>query len=112
MLTREAVALYLQKTAPNGLVLLHISNRYLELEPVVANLVADTGLGALIQDYDPDPEDSQTGGSASTWVALAHDPNGLGLLALDDRWRALEPNPALGVWTDDYSNILRILRLK
>ncbi len=112
MLTREAVALYLRKTAPGGIVLLHISNRYLRLEPVVANIVADAGLGALIQDYDPSTEDSQTGASSSTWVAVARDPDDLESLELDDRWQYPAPDPAVGIWTDDYSNIFRTLRLR
>ena len=110
MLTREALALYMRKLTPGGLALLHISNRYLELEPVVANLVDDAGLDALIQEHDPDDDDeSPAGGSASTWVVVAREPNDLDILASDSRWRELEPDPAVGVWTDDYSDIFRIL---
>ena len=110
LLTREALALYMRKLAPGGIALLHISNRYLELEPVVANLVDDAGLDALIQEHDPDDDDeSPAGGSASTWVAVAREPNDLDMLTSDSRWRELEPDPAVGVWTDDYSNIFRIL---
>ena len=109
MLTREALALYVRKLAPGGIALLHISNRYLDLEPVVANLAEDADLPALIQDYDPTQEDLQMGGSASTWAAVARDLSDLGPLAWDDRWRTLEPDPAVGVWTDDYSNIFRTL---
>ena len=112
MLTREAVALYLQKSAPGGVILLHISNRYLKLEPVVANIASDAGLAVLIQDYDPDTEDYQAGGSSSTWVAVARDPNDFESLHLDERWQYPASDPAVGVWTDDYSNILRTLRLK
>jgi len=112
MLTREAVALYLQKSAPGGVILLHISNRYLNLEPVVANIASDAGLAVLIQDYDPDTEDYQAGGSSSTWVAVARDPNDFESLHLDERWQYPASDPAVGVWTDDYSNILRTLRLK
>jgi len=112
MLTREAVTLYLQKVAPGGIVLLHISNRYLKLEPVVANIVAATGVAALIQDYDPDTEDSRAGGSSSTWVAVARDLDDFRPLELDERWRDLEPDLMIGVWTDDYSNLFRTLRLR
>jgi hypothetical protein len=110
LLTREALALYMRKLAPGGIALLHISNRYLNLEPVVANLVIDAGLADLIREHDPDEdEDSPAGGSASTWVAVARDPNDLAVLDPYDGWRAPEPDPAVGVWTDDYSDIFRTL---
>ena len=109
MLTREALALYMRKLVPGGITLLHISNRYLDLEPVVANLVNDAGLAALIREHDPSDDESLAGASASTWVAVASDPNDLGSLESDDRWRAPEPNPTVGVWTDDYSNVFRIM---
>jgi SAM-dependent methyltransferase len=109
MLTREALALYLRKLAPGGIAMLHISNRYLRLEPVVANLVADAGVSARLETYDPDPNDSALGASRSSWVAVARAAADLEFLNGDDRWGELEPEPAAGVWTDDYSNIFRIL---
>lgn len=109
MLTREALALYMRKLAPTGIVMLHISNRYLDLEPVVANLVQDAGLAGLIEEHDPSDRESQAGVSASTWVAVAHVPADLELLDPCDGWRSLGGDPAVGVWTDDYSNIFQIL---
>ena len=110
LLTREALALYMRKLAPGGIALLHISNRYLELEPVVANLVEDAGLAGVIQEHDPDDdEESPPGGSGSTWVAVAREPNDLDVLAPYESWRAPKPDPVVGVWTDDYSNVFRTL---
>ncbi len=109
MLTREALALYMQKLAPGGLAMLHISNRYLHLDPVVANLVEDAGLAGLIQEHDPSDDESHAGASASTWAAVARDPNDLRLLDSYDCWSALEPDPIVRVWTDDYSNVFRIV---
>jgi hypothetical protein len=109
LLTREALALYMQKLAPGGIVLLHISNRYLELEPVVANLVEDAGLAGLIQEHRPSEDESYLGGSSSTWVAVAREPDDLGLLDSCEKWRLPETDPAVGVWTDDYSNVFRTL---
>ncbi|MEN6577162.1 MAG: fused MFS/spermidine synthase [Phycisphaerales bacterium] len=109
MLTREALALYIRKLAPGGIAMLHISNRYLNLEPVVANLVEDAGLAGLIQEHDPSDSESLAGASASTWVAVARDPADLGLLDSYDGWYSLRGDPAVGVWTDDYSNVFRIL---
>ncbi len=108
LMTREALAIYMRKLAPGGIVMFHISNRYVDLEPVLANLTADAGLAALVEDYEPDDE---SGGHnwRSTWAAVARDSSDLGMLDEADGWRALEPNPAVGLWTDDYSNIFRTL---
>jgi len=110
LLTREALAIYLQKLAPGGVVLFHISNRYVQLEPVVANLALDAGAAALIEEYEPTSEDEATvGASSSTWVAVARRSADLGSLTTDDRWRPPNPDARVGVWTDDYSDIFRTL---
>jgi predicted membrane-bound spermidine synthase len=110
LLTREALAIYLRKLAPGGIILYHISNRYLLLEPVVANLALDAGAAALIEDYEPTSEDEATvGASASTWVAVARNSTDLGSLTADSRWQPPDTDARLGVWTDDYSDIFRTL---
>jgi len=110
LMTREALAIYLQKLAPGGIVLFHISNRYLHLEPVVANLALDAGAAALIQDYEPTSEDeAAVGASSSTWVAVARNSTDLGSLTTNDRWRPPDPDAHIGLWTDDYSDIFRTL---
>ncbi len=110
LLTREALAIYLQKLAPGGIILFHISNRYVQLEPVVANLALDAGAAALIEEYEPTSEDEATvGASSSTWVAVARRSADLGSLATDDRWRPPLADARIGVWTDDYSDIFRTL---
>jgi len=109
MLTREALALYMQKLTPRGMALLHISNRYLDLKPVAANLVEDANLAGLIQEHYPSDDESLAGASASSWVTVARHPSDLALLDSYDGWYPLEGDPAAGVWTDDYSNVFRIL---
>jgi len=110
LLTREALAIYLRKLVPGGIAVFHISNQYVRLEPVVANLVADAGLSALIQDYEPDSEDTtEVERLSSTWVVVARNDADLACLEGDDRWRPLEPDARVGIWTDDYSNLFKIL---
>jgi len=109
LLTREAIALYMRKLAPGGIALLHISNRYLDLEPVVANLVEDAGLTGMIQEHRLNETQRRAGGSSSTWAVVARDANDLDLLDPCDGWRAPRTDPAVGVWTDDYSNVFRTL---
>ncbi|MBN1508097.1 MAG: fused MFS/spermidine synthase [Sedimentisphaerales bacterium] len=108
MLTREALALYMRKLAPGGLVLFHISNRYVNLEPVLANLTMDAGLAALVEDYEPSAE-AGVYGWRSSWVAVARDAGDLALLNEEDGWRPLKPDVSVGLWTDDYSNLFRTL---
>ena len=110
LLTREALQLYLDMLAPGGVLVLHISNRYLDLEPVVANLAEDAALGGrLIGD---DESEEIAGANRSTWVVLAPTAEALGGLVKDEHWSAegLEPDPRVGVWTDDFHNLLSVLK--
>lgn len=110
LLTREAIRLYLEMLAPRGILALHISNRYLRLEPVVANLAEDAGLGGrLIQEGDTG---EIKGATEATWVLLARTPEDFGGLATDARWTAvkLETEPRVGTWTDDFHNLLSVFK--
>ncbi|MGA2802650.1 MAG: fused MFS/spermidine synthase [Verrucomicrobiota bacterium] len=106
LLNREAMDLYLSKLSPNGLLLFHISSRFLNLRPVIGNLAAHFQLQAIV---NADDEPATPGGKLpSCWVALARRPEDLGLLRDDPRWLPLPPEPGMRLWTDDYSNILSI----
>jgi hypothetical protein len=108
LMTREALRLYLDMLTPQGLVAVHISNRYLRLEPVVAALADDARVVTLLMD---DSATEAEGGLSSTWVTLARTPEALGDLADDERWRArLERDPKVGVWTDDFHNLLSVFK--
>ncbi len=108
LLTREAVELYLTRLRQDGLLVFHISNRYLDLAPVVANIAEDVGLEGLIQ-QDPG-NDAATGKFASTWVVLSRDAERLEGLAADQRWQELqERRTGQRAWTDDFSNVLGAL---
>jgi hypothetical protein len=108
LLTREAFRLYFEMLNTRGLLVLHLSNRYLSLEPVVANLAEDAELGGRLLRHDPSPE--AEGATASTWAVLARTPEAFGNLTKDEGWTAatLEPNPRVGVWTDDFHNLLAV----
>jgi len=107
LLTREALALYFRRLADHGVLGVHISNRHLDLEPVLGNLAADADLAARVCD-DRD-EDRKDGKYASTWVALAHRDEDLGRLTHDSRWRPLATRPGDRLWTDNYSNVVDVL---
>ncbi len=153
LLTREALKVYLDNLDEPGVLAIHISNRYLNLEPVLANLAEEQGLAAYMQ---TDFESGIPGKTASHWVVLARhesdldrlvhagrweawkaeqqwgaaeealgalaafpDPVGIARLqalrclwVLEHReapWRPVKVEPRVGIWTDDYSNLLRVV---
>jgi spermidine synthase len=108
LLTREAVALYLSKLAPGGLIAFHVSNRYFDLEPVVGRVARSLGLTGLYQAHVPPRAARESGAAASQWVVVARDPANLAPLLRSGRWRALGSGGQL--WTDDYSNVLGAMR--
>ena len=112
LLTREALRLYLDMLIPGGVIAFHVSNRYLDLEPVLGNLAEDADLGGRLLQQDDSPEEE--GASASTWVLLANTRRALGALVHDDRWKAtpLAGDARVGVWTDDFHNLRAVFRWK
>ena len=107
LLTREAFALYFQKLAPHGMVAIHISNRYLRLEPVVAMLAKDARVVAMVNN---DGADNNTGKFASSWTLLARDTSDYGKLTSNQAWKKMEAFSWMPVWTDDFSSILSVLQ--
>ena len=107
LLTREALRLYFDMLKVGGLLALHLSNRYLSLEPVVANLAEDAQLEGVIWSDEAPATD---GATSSTWAVLARTREALGNMARDEKWNAekLEVDPRVGVWTDDFHNLLRV----
>jgi spermidine synthase len=106
LLTREAVGVYLSKLANGGLLAFHISNRHLDLSPVLGSIAKSYGLTALIM---RDGRVVAEGKDASIWVVLARSPEDLKPLTVNDRWETLEPPDNFRVWTDDFSNIFSVL---
>ena len=114
LLTREAVALYMDKLAEDGLLAMHISNRFLDLKPVVARIVAQAGY-AVLRGYRDEEEidpDTDPAGSASDWVLIARHQATLDGLALGEVWQPLDTPAAGRVWSDDFSNLLEVIRWK
>ena len=110
LLTREAFRLYLSRLKATGVIAVHVSNRYLRLEPVIGAMAEGEGLHALVnQDLRITAEDRKKGRLPSSWIMLARDRSAL--VALEGRpgWRSAVVNPAIGYWSDDYSNILQVL---
>lgn len=110
LITREALALYFRKLAPDGVLAFHISNRYISLETVLGNLARDARLSCWLGDLDAPLADGIEEANASQWVALARTPEDLGGVATEGRWRRCKTGPPSHTWTDDYSNLISLLR--
>ena len=104
LLTTEAMDLYVSKMAEDGMIAFHISNRYLNLEPLLSGLSKRAGLTGFIR---RDTDRSQPSKYPSVWVVMARNDAALGSIADDSRWTRLQGDI---VWTDDFSNILSLLK--
>lgn len=108
LLTAESADLYAKRLAPRGLLLLHISNRVLDLEPVARGIARHLGWSAL---QVVSEDHAATGERAATWVAMTPDPllfSRTGLAAQATGWT--EPSRTPLVWTDDFASLWHVLR--
>jgi len=112
LITREAIALYVRKLSPQGVLAFHITNRSFDIQPVLADLAADARLVCLIRRDDPIPEREMSAGILpSTWLVMARTPQSVSRLGDDPRWQTIGGVPGQRIWTDDYSSLLTVLRL-
>lgn len=111
LMTAQAFATYGRVLAPDGMLLVHISNRYLDLEPVVAAAARAGGWHAALLDYQPGTlEERAEFAHASSWIALSRDETKLAALAgRGGRWRPLQARPGFREWTDDFASILPLV---
>ena len=100
LMTREALAVYMAHLAPGGVVAFHVSNRYLDLPPVVAQLAADQGLAAW-QIEDNPTEDHL---SFTDWIVVGREiPEAL-------QQTGWAPEAGTSLWTDSYNNLFKVLK--
>lgn len=106
LLTREAVDLYMDKVAQGGMLVFHLSNRYMELQSVIAAIARERGLHALFHKEQPRSEiDLENFIVLGRAVALVRDPADFGTLASNPAWKPAEAGETIA-WSDEYSNIL------
>jgi hypothetical protein len=108
LLTREALDLYRSRISENGLIAWHISNKYLDLRPVLAGLAGDAGLVALI-DADVRVAATPGGRSPSVWVVMTSDAAATRSLGRGTQWHPLSSGRAPVRWTDDFSSMASLL---
>ena len=110
LITQQALQLYLDKITDGGLIISHISNLYLDLTPVVANLAQDLGLVCFLKnDVFLSEQERLLGKEPSQWAVMARHLEDLGDLIDNPGWQRLEGSSG-PVWTDSYSSIFRILK--
>ncbi len=110
LLTKEAVATYLDRLQPDGLIALHISNRHIALRPVLARLARDHGLVAFGR-VDPvsRSDEVEHGYSTSDWVVMARGLEAIDTLVVPQHWVRVIPDWA-PAWSDDFSNVWTALK--
>jgi spermidine synthase len=109
LLTREALDLYRTKVTSDGIIAWHISNRYLDLRSVLLGLANDAGLVAVIRDEFGVPS-TDAGRLPSTWVVMTQSTQTAASVGEDARWIRLTTSRRPTLWTDDFSNVLSVLR--
>jgi hypothetical protein len=113
LLTREAIQLYLSKLDENGILFFHISNRYMDLVPVLDRLGSSLSLVALVRDdVDATSAEQEDGKTPSRWVIMSRRRGVVAEFLSDPSWKLLDGRSAGDLWTDDYSNILRVIHWK
>jgi spermidine synthase len=107
LITLDAVRLYLAKLAPGGVLVLNISNRHLDLEPVVGAIARAAGLVARTRsDNEISAAERLAGKVESQWVVMARRAENLGALLEEPQWRAPVTPPDLAPWTDNFASLL------
>ncbi|OAN60255.1 hypothetical protein A7X12_02555 [Sphingomonas sp. TDK1] len=111
LMTAEAFEAYGRVVAPEGLLLVHISNRFLALGPVVAGAAKATGWQGLRLVHVPGALERADEGTTSDWIALSRSPRALAALKVrDPEWRPLAAQPGFAGWTDDHASLVPVLR--
>jgi spermidine synthase len=106
LLTREALDIYLRHMKPNGVMAFHVTNRYLNLAPVVKQLADQAGLHSVL--VSDEPEEYWL--SRTDYVLVARDPKLLQQPKIAARAREITPIPGLKLWTDSYNNLFKVLK--
>jgi SAM-dependent methyltransferase len=106
LITDEAVTEYRRHMKPDGVIAFHISNRFLDLKPVLLAIARKQGL-ELAYLHEPDED----GGTTSDWVLLTRDRAFLALPSIAQIAEPVQPRPGFAPWTDDYSSLVEVVRL-
>ncbi len=110
LMTVEAFQLYRRKLKPNGLLAVHISNRYLDLEPLVAAAAEELGLKALYcEESGKEIIVNERGRELANWCVVG--PKSMDCTGFDKsgRWEPAKKRPGIRAWTDEFSSLLPLM---
>jgi len=107
LLTAEAMDVYWRRLQPDGLLVMHISNTVLDLEPAVQKLAENAGLSTVMVHAGADPSIQRI---ESKWALIAKTPERLRSASLEKLGRKLNTRPGQRLWTDDFSNLFELVR--
>ena len=111
LMTREAIQLYFSKLADDGLLVLHVSNRCFNLEPILGKIADHEGVVCRINaDGEIPPLQAREGRYSSIWIVMARRPEHVAGRLDNPHWQAVPGYDDAPMWTDDYSSILSVLR--
>ena len=111
LLTAEALEVYARHLKPNGVLLFHTTNRYLELAPVVRMVAENRGMSAALIEHEPtSAEEDNELLSNSDWVVVARDQTVMQMKEIATRIKEITLPRGATVWTDDYNNLFRVLK--
>ena len=111
LMTREALALYERKLAPGGSIAFHVSNRYLNLEPVLVELARDARMAGIVgADASFTQQHTMAFKMNSKWIVLSRNAKDHADLVRKPGWRVLAPKSDVALWTDDFSNVFSVFR--
>ena len=100
--------MYLRHMQQDGIVAFHVTNRYLDLPPVVQMIADAHGIPATLISHDPDEKDERY--SRTDWVLITRDQAFLAGDAVKRAASEIKVPAGLSLWTDDFNNLLRILK--
>ncbi|MFZ5523637.1 MAG: fused MFS/spermidine synthase [Pseudomonadota bacterium] len=107
LVTREALAVYLNNINPDGAVAFHVTSRYLSLAPVIKQLADEAGYEAVLV---ADRSDDNPYASHSDWVIVTRNRDFLADPEVMKKRVAIKPIAGMKIWTDDFSNLFQILK--
>jgi hypothetical protein len=106
LITSEALAIYEKHVKPDGIIAFHVTNRFLDLVPVVKRLADAHGLATV---WVRDEGDASLA-SSSDWVLLSRDPEALARPRIDEAATEITEQPDWRLWTDDFNNLVQVLK--
>jgi SAM-dependent methyltransferase len=108
LITLEALQAYERHMQPDGIVAFHVSNRFLELKPVVQQIAEARGFKvAWIEEVD---EDDEVDSTATDWILLSKDAKTLSAEPIAAVAKPIDGRPDWRIWTDDFNNLLQVLK--